>query len=102
MSKAQIHIGHSMLPHMIEMEVDRDDLTFAIRGRNHGARTRIALSFKREYAKRFGAIKQFLNWEGFGITETEESTKRPQGCGCDCAGCDQGYHCSKESRDCYK
>lgn len=101
MSKAQIVIGHSALPNKIMMEVSRDDLTYAIRARNYGARTRIVLAFKREYGVVYGRINQQLDWEGFGISETEESTKRPQGCNCKCNYCDIGGHCREEQSGCY-
>lgn len=102
MSKAQVVISHTLLSESLTMEVDRDLLTYAIRGRNTQARNKIVLLFKERYLKELGrSVTTYLPWDGLGINETEESTNRPQGCGCKCAGCDQGYHCCNEQRGCY-
>lgn len=102
MQTAQVVITHRLLDERLIMEIDRDLLVYAIRGRNTKARNKIVLLFKERYREEHGRpVGRYLPWDGLGIDETEESTKRPQGCSCDCDGCDQLYHCYREDHDCY-
>lgn len=101
MSKAQIVVTHRRLPESVTIEVDRDLLMSVLHGHNKTARKRLILMFKVRYGREHVEIHDHLSWEGLGFSETEESANRPHGCGCECPGCDQGYHCHKEAKECY-
>jgi hypothetical protein len=99
---AQIVVGHTQLSQTVTMEVDRDLLTRAKSGANPAAEDKLIILFKQRYTQVHRRNVGYLPRRGLQIQETTESQQRPQGCGCDCAGCDdQGYHCHRQDRDCY-
>ena len=62
----------------------------------------IMAEFKRAFLQQHGRqITNWLDYDKLELEETFESQNQPSGCGCECAGCDQGHHCRKEDRGCY-
>lgn len=102
MANARVVVGHRQLSRTVTMEVDRDLLTRALSGYNHAATDRLIIMLKDRYKQVHGRGVGYLPRDGLLVEETTESAQRPQGCGCDCTGCDdQGYHCHREDKDCY-
>jgi hypothetical protein len=82
-----------------EFHVSKSKLSGEI-GQN--AQRGIMAEYKRAYLHQHG--KQIASWLAFDridLEETEESASQLSGCGCECAGCDQGYHCRKSARGCH-
>lgn len=101
MAKAQVEVSHTLLTKTIIMEVDRDFLVRAQSGNNPAAEKAFAIRVRDTYNRQHGKNVHFLPWNGIAIRETAESLLRPQGCGCECPGCDQGHHCRIPIRDCH-
>ena len=97
---AQVVVGHKQASRTVTMEIPRSLFQQANSGYNHAAETRVLMMFKDEYKRVHKRGLGFLNSGELSMTETSESQARPQGCGCECPGCDQGHHCRKEDRDC--
>lgn len=102
MSDAEIVVSHTLLSRPLTMKVDRDFLSRAQSGHNPAAERALAIRIRDAYNKQYRQNVRFLPWNGTRIEETAQSQQQPQGCGCDCAGCDdQGRHCHKADKDCY-
>lgn len=82
-----------------EFQVSKANLSGDI-GQN--AQRGIMAEFKRGYLQQHGRqITNWLEYDKLELEETDESQAQPSGCGCECAGCDQGYHCRKADRGCH-
>jgi len=82
-----------------EFHVSKSKLTGAI-GQN--AQRGVMAAYKEAYRLQHGVvIDRWLEFGCLDLEETEESKRQPSGCGCVCAGCDQGYHCHKSGKGCH-
>ncbi|HXH04904.1 MAG TPA: hypothetical protein VNI82_00575 [Candidatus Nitrosotenuis sp.] len=99
-STAQVVIVNNVLSGLVLMEIDRDLLARALSGARN-CQAMVIILYKSQYAYLNGQNPQWINWSALLINETDESKARPHGCGCECGGCDQGYHCHKEARSCH-
>lgn len=77
-----------------EIEVDDNRYMTAIHGNN---RNQSSLVMEAKDALK---VTQWVEFQELTIKRLRDADMM-WGCGCECAGCDQGHHCRKHSTECY-
>ncbi len=95
------HVGHSNI-RSVELVISDSAMRYANTGKEN-YRQMISIAFRNRIKEKEGQDPGWIEFDDleFDVIRTVRAAK-PEflGCGCECAGCDQGYHCHKQNRSC--
>lgn len=77
-----------------QMEIDDNRYMTALHG-NNSNQTSLVMEAKDRLK-----VRTWVDWQELTFTRLHDADTM-WGCGCECAGCDQGHHCRKHSTECY-